>query len=74
MAVPASASARPHQRETDEQRKREKRERAAPRASGVVGYRARPLALWKVHGKHAVYMRQRVVRAPRVRSMWAAGG
>lgn len=34
MAVPASALAWPHQ-ETDEQRKREKRERAAPRASGV---------------------------------------
>ncbi|CAH0703277.1 unnamed protein product [Spodoptera exigua] len=45
MAAPASASARPHQRETDEQRKREKRERAAPRASGLAGDRARPLAV-----------------------------
>lgn len=43
MAAPASASARPHQ-ETDEQRKREKRERAAPRASGVRD-RARSLAV-----------------------------
>lgn len=45
MAAPASASARPHQRETDEQRKREKKRKSGAPGERLASDRSRPLAV-----------------------------
>lgn len=63
MAAPASASARPHQRETDEQRKERKEKERCPGRAAAAGVAAIARVLLRCEGGRRA-----------ARYIWGAGG